>query len=278
MIEQYIEYNGINSNSLGLICEVIYRPILPPMQQKTISISGKSGVIDFGNNKNNITKIQVYIGFDSDDEMDLRMKAREVAKWLYSDNWGKLILWDEPDKYYLARIYNETNLDSFINLGEAILEFECQPFAYQAIDTGDDPTWDEADFPWIIEIPWNIVESYKFKATGSRTFTFYNPGTKEINFKSPQGTKSNIIISGSFASLMLSMNGRTLNYNEAVSNGIVIIDNIEMEVELNGQNKLDAISGDLATFLEVLPGLNTISVDGTGLNIDITLDFSPMWI
>jgi len=137
------------------------------------------------------------------------MKAREIAKWLYSSNWGKLILWDEPDKYYLARIYNESNLDSFINLGEAILEFECQPFAYQIIDTDDDLSWEEADFPWITEIPWNMVESYKFKATGPKNFIFHNPGTKEINFKSPQGTKSNIIINGSFTSLSISMNDKT---------------------------------------------------------------------
>jgi len=51
-----------------------------------------------------------------------------------------------------------------------------------------------------------------------------------------------------------------------------------LEVDLNGQNKLDVISGDIATFLEILPGDNTLSVDGTGLNIEVTLQFSPMWI
>lgn len=278
MIEQNIEYKGINSKSLDLLCDVTFRPILSSMERKTIDLSYKSGIIDFGDNKNKSSKIEIYVGFDSEDEIELRQKAREIASWLHSSNWEKLILWDEPDKYYLARIYDEIDLKSFINLGEATITFICQPFAYMVADTGSDDTWDDANYPWLIPLPWDNTDTYMFTATGAKSFVFDNPGTKETNFRSPQGSKFDIRINGSFTTLGLTLNGKTINYNQAVSNGLVTIDNVDMEVDLNGVNKLNAISGDLATFLTVMPGSNTISVAGTGLNIELTLDFSPMWL
>lgn len=278
MIYYNIEFKEQTSSTFDLLCDVVYRPILPQMNHRTVDLEFKSGVIDFGKNKNSTRNITIRLGYDSDNELELRTRAREIAAWLNSSKWEKLIIGDEPDKYYLARVYNEIDLESFITIGECYVTFECQPFAYRVFDTGEDLTWEEANFPWVIaDTPWLMSMAYTFTATKETSFVFNNPGTKEIDIYSPQGSKSLIKINGSWSTLSLSMNGKTLNYIEA-GTGELVIDNIEMEIELNGINKLDAIEGDIDNFLSVIPGDNTITLSGTGLNITVILDFTPMWL
>lgn len=272
-----IEYKGINSGQFGVYFRSINRPLLPPMRSKTKIINGSSGAYDFGDNDFNPAKIEIRIAYVPTDYVEREQRKREIAAWLSSNTWQRLILGNEPDKYYLAKIYNQVDLDSFMASGEASVTFECQPFAYMIVGTGEDLTWEQADFPWITDMPWIMSEAYTFTATGTKNFTFNNPGTKEINFRSPQGSKSLIKVNGAWTTLSLSMNGKTLSYNK-VSSGELVIDNVEMEIELNGANVLADITGALADFLVIKPGDNIISVSGTGLNITVTIDFAPMWL
>lgn len=277
MIGQF-EYKGTHSNTYGVYFKSLKRPLMPPMKPKRMAISGASGSYDFGDNEYDNMEIRIRIAYIPMDPIERKQRARDISSWLSSKTWEKLIFGDEPDKYYLARVSGGVDLDNLISSGEAEVTFICQPFTYMLADTGDDPTWEEADFPWITDIPWSMIESYRFTATGTKSFTFENPGTRETNYRSPQGSKFNIIINGSWTTLSISLNSKKINYNQAVSSGMVTIDNVEMEVDLNGTNKLNAVSGDLATFFEVMPGNNVINLSGTGLDIEMTIDFSPMWI
>lgn len=269
------EYNDIESSIFNLVCKSVKRPLVPSVKATTISIYGKSGVIDYDNNDYNTKQIIMHIAYVGKNYIELRQRAREIAAWLSIGKRAKLIINDEPDKYYLAKIVNEIDLNTLKRLGEADIIFECQPFAYMIADTSIDPTWVEADFPWIVDLPWNMIESYQFENAGN--FIFDNPGTKEINYQSPQGSQSLIKVNGSWTSLNISLNGKTLSYIEA-GTGEIIIDNVEMEVYLNGINKLSAIDGDIDSFLSVIPGENALQISGTGLNITTTIDFIPMWI
>lgn len=272
-----IEYKDIHSSVYGVYWKSGARPLMPPMVPKTVT-SGASGVYDFGDNNYSPVKISGKIVFFPTDAIDRKQKAREVAAWLSSDKWEKLIFGDETDKFYYARTYEQIDLEALTTTGEANITFYCQPFAYMAIDTSADLTWEEADFPWITAIPWVMSEAYTFAVTGNTDCVFENPGTRKTYYKSPQGSKFDIVITGSFTTLTLELNGKTLNYTEAVSNGIVTIDNVNMEVDLNGTNKLSKVTGDLGEFLEAIPGSNTLVVSGTGLNISILIDLTPEWI
>lgn len=269
-------FANIHSSEYELYVRSDNRTITPSPRKKSIIIPEKHGTIDFYNNAYDVRNITMHLSLVKKTMEDLRQQARDIAEWLTKD--GILIFDDEPDKAYRAKVYHNIDIEEIGAYGKSKATFTCQPFAYMVVDTGEDLTWDEADFPWMTDIPWNMVDSYRFKTTLNRSFTFNNPGTKEINFRSPQGSKFNIIITGSWATLTLILNNKQLSYNQAVNNGTVIIDNVEMEVDYNGVNKLNVVSGDLATFLEVLPGNNTLNVTGTGLNITVTIDFSPMWL
>lgn len=276
MIGSFV-YNGIKSSKFNLVCKSVSRPMLPTIRPRTVQIYGKSGVIDYGGGDYNTRQITMHIAYIGKNYTELRHRAREIAAWLTSKQWARLIINDEPDKYYLARVINGINLDAMQRLGQADITFECQPFAYMCTSTGSDPTWDEADFPWITDIPWNMVQSYQFSATGTTNYTFEHPGTQEIGCNSPQGSKFNIIVSGIWTTLSLTLNGKTLKYLES-GTGELVIDNVEMEVTLNGANKLSALDGDIDSFLSVMPGENTIQITGTGLNVTVTIDFTPIWL
>lgn len=271
------EYNGIKSSAFNLICRSVSRPLLPAIRPRAMQIYGRSGIIDYGGGDYNTRQIVMHIAYIGKSFVELRSRAREIAAWLSSNAWAKLVINDEPDKYYLARVLTGINLDTMQKLGQADITFECQPFVYMATDTGSDPAWDEADFPWITEIPWNMIQSYQFSASATEEYTFENPGTCEIGCNSPQGSKFNIIVTGSWTTLEISLNGKMLEYTEAGS-GTLIIDNVNMEVKLDGVNKLSELEGDIDSFLSIVPGENTIEVDGTGLDITVIIDFAPMWL
>jgi phage-related protein len=133
--------------------------------------------------------------------------------------------------------------------------FDCQPFAYSVTE-----------------------ETPHFHVPGDTPpYTFTNPGTRVINYRSPQGSKFKIEVSGSWTTLVFTLNGSTLNYNEA-GNGTLVLDNIEMEAAMGGVNKYGVLSGAIDTFLKILPGANTLTVGGTGLAITVTVQYIPLWL
>lgn len=271
-------FKGKHSSEFNIGVRSVDRSFLPGKRKKQIIIPGMSGSIDFDDDTYENRPIEVEIGLIKIfNFVDLRQVCREVAGWLNGS--GKLIFDDEPDKYYLASIYSPSGIKQLPLSPRGIvgISFECQPFAYMAVDTGEDLTWEQADFPWITDAYWNMVESYQFVATGTKSFTFNNPGTREINFKSPQGSKSLIKINGSWTNLNISLNGNILTYTQP-STGELIIDNVEMETTLNGTNALSAIDGDIEEFLEITPGDNIISISGTNINVEVIIDFVAMWI
>jgi phage-related protein len=187
---------------------------------------------------------------------ELRSRARDIAAWLSASTWAKLIINDEPDKYYLAKVTSQIDMATIYEAGEAEITFDCQPFAYSVTES-------EEVFTGI---------------AGATNCDFENPGTREINFKSPQGSKSLITVVGSWTALAFTLNGKTLNYDGAGSGQTLVIDNLEMEAELGSTNVFNNLDGDIDTFLEIIPGDNVFNVSGTGLNVTVTVNYIPLWM
>lgn len=106
--------------------------LMPPKRARKIVIPGRSGSYDFGAN--------AY------DERTLRMRCilerqiskaelREIVYHLAKKD--RLTLWNEPDKYYIAELYNEAEVLDFPleMFREFTLDFICDPFAYRTAVT-----------------------------------------------------------------------------------------------------------------------------------------------
>lgn len=255
MIGSFI-FNSIESSTYNLVCKSVKRPLLPAVKVRRIELTGASGVYDFDNNGQEYAMRQVtmkiqYIGTSYE---ELRTRARNIAAWLSTSTWAKLTIHDEDDKYYWAKVTGEIDLESLWESGSADIVFDCQPFAYSVTEAQE-----------------------AFEATALVKHVFTNIGTRVIDYRSPQGSKFMITIAGSWTTLSLSLNGLTLNYPQA-GPGTLTIDNIEMECRLGEDNKFSVLTGDVDTFLKIIPGLNTLTVDGTGLDIDVTVNYIPMWL
>lgn len=247
--------DAVESSIFKLVCKSVKRPLLAAKKVNRIEMAGTSGAYDFEQDEYSLKFITMRIAYIGTNYNELRTRARQIAAWLSTKNWVKLIINDEPDKYYLAKVTNEIDLQSLWESGTADITFDCQPFAYSVIES-----------------------SFVFNTVVATNHIFNNLGTRDINFKSPPGSKFLITINGSWATLSLILNGNTLSFTEAGVTSTLIIDNINMEATKNGVNKFDKLGNDIDTFLSIRPGENTLFVDGTGLNISVSIAFISMWM
>jgi predicted phage tail component-like protein len=133
------EYNGAHSyTDYNIIAKSVNRPILPALIKRELTIPGKHGTYDFGDNTYENKIITVSIHYVGTSFNGLRLHARDIAAWLSQTVYKVLIFDDEPDKYYLAKIYNSVGLENFLRLGKASLQFECLPFAHYQVTSGED--------------------------------------------------------------------------------------------------------------------------------------------
>ena len=136
--------NGLtykNKHSLSdfkLVLQSLSRPVLPALRKRELAIPGKHGVYDFGGNTFYTRTISVLLQYLGASIEDLRLEFRDVAAWLTSSEYLPLIFDDEPDKYYLAKIYDPVALESLYRVGKATVQFECQPFALYVVTSAED--------------------------------------------------------------------------------------------------------------------------------------------
>jgi len=267
-----------HSDDFKIVMKSINRPILGNMIPRENESYGRDGFTDYENNRVSKRIISVYCTFEASSINDLRNSIRNVSKWLYSKNAEKLIFDDEPDKYYLARIYNQIDLESFTRYGIFKIVFECQPWAFNLLSSQNlDITWEEATMTWAeATFTWEGSAAYKFyNITSAQDLEFNNVGTKETDFNSSPGAISRITVTGSAEPLILTLNDKTITYNNLEAFTLEI-DNLKQTIEILGSNQLHNASGDLETFFTIKPGNNVLNVSGANLNITlITVDFLP---
>lgn len=299
-------YKGISSIDFDLVCKSISRPLLPSLKSNLLNIGTVSGATDFGGTEYDlrtvvmriqyIGQLDIVTGWPSE-FYELRTRARQIAAWLGGGTWERLIISGEDDKYYLAKIEDAVDLDTFFEYGEADITFTCQPFAcsgsliYSAEFPGGIP--DPAEPPIVPPVPpppkkinLTIVNhilnpsdpvpelitslNTNIKALAADTptlFTLNYPGTRRIDYKSQLGSKFDIEFTTDTGATF-TINNKTLTYR---GSGTFIINNVDMTVS-NGP--WSGFEGDIDTFLSIEPGENIIS--GLGAT-DVRITVIPLY-
>lgn len=122
------EFSGIDMlTTYGIRC--ISSDVLQPKPRvRKVSVPGRDGTHDFG--ARNYDERQLRLSCDSMAALT-RHQIRELSYLLARK--GRIVLWDEPDKYYLGRLYDDAQLKYIGLIGhEFTLTFTCDPFAYGA--------------------------------------------------------------------------------------------------------------------------------------------------
>lgn len=260
-------FNGVDSESFKLVCKSVSRPLLPAVKTRRVELPGISGVYDLDVNgvdyEYEMRTITMKIQYIGTSYQELRTRARSLASWLSTQTWGQLIINDETDKYYLAKVTSGVDMEALYESGSADISFDCQPFAYSVTEE-------------ILE----FIASDDQLNNGLGEFT--NPGTRSINFKSPPGSRLYISIDGVWnatpeSPLTIAINDTMIQYTEGAM-GILTIDGIEMEVKLDNVNVFNYVMGDVSKFLKIKPGLNEIVVVSSMIAATVTVRYIPLWL
>lgn len=127
----------------------------------------------------------------------------------------------------------------------------------------------------------NINANVRLTSTvlkNTATLTMVYNGNAELGLGSQEGSQFNIIVTGTFSVFSISINGKTLTYTENCVAQTITIDNVNATVKNGTVNKLSKVTGDVADFLKLIPGNNTITISKTGGNVDFQWDFRPQFI
>jgi predicted phage tail component-like protein len=124
-----IKLNNIDIPSFVKVTD-IKQSVLPPVSQKTVKVNGRAGEIDFGNEIGS-REIEVEFTILGANTTDLRGKVRQLAQWLYYEEPKPLVINEEPDKFYMAKVTGDSELDDIVRYGQGSIVFYCaDPYAY----------------------------------------------------------------------------------------------------------------------------------------------------
>lgn len=120
-------YNGVNLYEIAYLRVFSNNVFTAPLRERKVAIPGRSGSYDYG--------------AEYHDERPLRMEClieRPITAGQFDNlkytlsRKGRIIIWDQPDRYYIGQSYNAAEVLEYGRLTAATftLEFQCEPYAY----------------------------------------------------------------------------------------------------------------------------------------------------
>jgi predicted phage tail component-like protein len=254
-------YNNIKSSIYGIVAKSVNRPLLPVLRKRELVVPGKHGSYDFSDNTFENRIIEVELKYVGTSFAELRTRARTIAYWLSGYSGTKnLVFSDEPDKWYVGKIYSEIGLANLFKLGECKVLFECEPFAYADYDEYDETYYYDSSlqydsglyYPNESGFTWNLP----YQLSG-----IYNFGTIKTDFK--------ITISGSvtYPKIINSDTEQEMLLSTALSSQTLVIDTEHFTVTIDDVNSLNYFSGD---FIELGIGNNSLVFRGDNPSASVT--------
>lgn len=112
------------------------RQLLPQPNDIYVQVPGRQGSVLFPRELQD-RYIDLDCAFIEKNFPDIRIRAREIAAWLYTEDREILSFNDEPDRYYRGKIASQVDFEHMATMGQFSLTFRCEPLAYGAEVTAD---------------------------------------------------------------------------------------------------------------------------------------------
>ncbi len=258
-------FNGIKGTDHNLITRSVKRPLLPTAKVGRVNLVGGSGVYDFPGMEYEIRQVTMRVQYIGEDYVELRSRARIIAAWLATDDFKPLIFDDEPDKYYLAKVTSEIDLEHLWESGSANVIFDCQPFAYS--------------------INQEVV------SINGQSGVVFNPGTRKLGATCPPGSILKLVCTNIVKNTRVVVNRDTSNVDyfiygsasdSAPSPANLTIDVANMVATIDGGvNAYPHLYGNVDRFFTLQVGNNTVASfvgqTPTPISTQLQFIFNPMW-
>ena len=123
------KYNSLDDWGVRVIT---YDVLLPPKRERKVQIPRRSGRYNYGDNVWDERTIRITCTLE---RKISRAQVREIAYALSQES--NLVLWEEPDKYYIGEIYDPAEILDYFDecMRDFELTFICRPFAYSSSKT-----------------------------------------------------------------------------------------------------------------------------------------------
>lgn len=241
-----LTYDGVASTTLPqLIVEKVTRKMTGKNRDIYREVAGREGAWRFGEKKGLRSIVAecavVSTGFPTTRRADLVA----IADWLDKGGFKKLIISDEPDRFYRAILANEPEIDEWREWGKFSLEFTAEPYAYD-----------------------NTINLRTFSHTvGTPTDNWTSTG-KVITYPVVDITA----VGGSLTSVTVSFNGDIITYGSTILSGQSISINSIGYVVVTGVNGDTDLVGDFSTFAAAMSDVSgTFHHINPGVNNFITV-------
>jgi len=190
-------------------------------------------------------RIEIDCAFRGNKLPDLRIRAREIAAWLYTENREILSFDDESEKYYRGKLAQAIDFEHLAVMGQFSLIFVCEPLAYGA------------------EVLASFIND---TATVNNQGTFESYPVFTVTFTAA-AAEWKVILGAKYVRVVHDFQiGDTLEVNCAT--GAVLI---------NGGRALDKLDWQNSEFFALPPGENTLAITPTGI-CTAMVTFKPRWL
>ncbi|PEU05249.1 phage tail protein [Bacillus cereus] len=243
--------------------------MFPDVRDNSIVIPGKHGSYNFGSCLQPLDFLISCMFEKQESYTELAYKIRDLKK-LFIDKYGrpkkvKLRFESEPDKFYYVEYSGKVPIERAARRGRFSLPLRAyDPHAYSVVDTSDDVLWGD-DIPFMSDITLGVGD-YSHAVTAPTTLQIENAGMLVV--------RPVIEITGSASAFTLTANGKSFSF-ATFSNAHFLIDSEHYAVMKDNQNYLFNMTGD---FIELEPGVNSVSISGSNLNLNISFEFKAKYI
>ncbi|WML38708.1 phage tail family protein [Neobacillus sp. OS1-2] len=233
-------------------------PAVSDLRSRTMAIPGMDGEWDFGS-ESGPKPFNFPLGFIEYDMYEKQRRLNEFVAFLF-DHYGKpremkLSFEYEPDKYYFVKLSNGFTPRRIFGFAF----FDLPLIAYKPnkrFIVPSDKIVMDSDIPIMSDLLWDTGFSNR-KITGPQSFEIINNGWIVIPFS--------FRMEGSGNDVVFKANGKTMTFQSFINKTYEVTENYTVKVD--GVTNLTSTNG---VFLELFPGVNKITVEGSNLDLTIS--------
>jgi len=131
-----------------LVAQRIRRPFMGDVRDQYVEVPGRESAWLFSQAAGDAS-LEVDCTLIGDSRAERRAAVRSLASWSASSDRAPLIIDDEPDRMWYAKLESSPNVDEALRLGRLTLSFRCEPYAV-AVNTSEVSA---SAFPFVFNAP-----------------------------------------------------------------------------------------------------------------------------
>lgn len=263
-----ITLDGRPLDSFGLLPRPGHQhAMLPTTVERRLAVPGRHGSYDFGASLTERLFLFPLVYAKELNRFELQQKMREFSAFML-DGFGYprdivLEITYDPGVYYTVRFSGGIVPERVYALGYFDLTLiASDPFARSMTESDG------------IILDSDIVLDSSIRLDDGFSYTVNAPMSLEINNWGTMNVYPEIVIDGDFTTLTITANGKTFEYNQPLMDEHLVIKGESMTIKRGEANGLPGMSGN---FIFLKPGVNIVSIDGTGLSCTVSFNFKTKY-